>query len=482
MGARSLTYRKPVGVVAAVAVSFSALFAGAPVALADPYDGDDGGGSSYDGGGDSGGGFEEPSGGGMQEPANEPGGGMQEPANEPGGGMQEPANEPGGGMQEPANEPGGGMQEPPTGGGGMQEPANEPGGGMHEPANEPGGGMHEPANEPGGGMQEPPGGGMHEPANEPGGGMHEPPTGGGGMQEPNTEGGGMVAPTETQASQQDYSAASTSQVVETTSTEVSSEEITSYQESISSTVSTSSLTTGLALSSPVALWNSSWISYDRYYRPVFTNPYRTPLSVLYDYGDTTQVFTVAPLQRAALNVPNAGVYTFTAMTRPASGPATNLSVGSFSGGGYQPGPGQAPPQRPAKLNIQKNVLVQVKFDRGSSEPFRVKTLIDLGSDPKVNGATKVLLDEEIPAWGQWSKTDKGEALFVINQTQTLPGVNPPAQEPLAGYNVQLTASAHNPSWIEKNKTLLISVAVGAGVLALAGVGFVLLTRRRRGAQ
>jgi hypothetical protein len=231
----------------------------------------------------------------------------------------------------------------------------------------------------------------------------------------------------------------------------------------------------------VALWNSGWISYDRFYRPVFTNPYRTPLSVVYTSGGQPQVVTVPPLQRAAVNVPSTGVYNFTAMTRPDSGPATNLSAGSFSGGGYEPAPGQAPPQPPASLNTQKNVLVQVKFDRGTSAPFRVKTLTDLGADPAVNNTTKVLLDEEIPAWGRWSKTDKGEALFVINQTQTLPGINPPAQEPLPGYNVKLTA-AEKTSWIDKNKTLLISVAVGAGVLALAGVGFILLTRRKRGTQ
>lgn len=111
----------------------------------------------------------------------------------------------------------------------------------------------------------------------------------------------------------------------------------------------------------------------------------------------------------------------------------------------------------------------------------MKTLTDLGADPTVNGTTKVLLDEEIPAWGQWSKTDKGDALFVINQTQTLPGINPPAQQPLPGYNVKLTA-AEKTSWVDRNKTLLISVAVGAGVLALAGVGFILLTRRQRGTQ
>lgn len=269
-----------------------------------------------------------------------------------------------------------------------------------------------------------------------------------------------------------------SQVETTTSTEVTSEEVTTYQESVSSTVSTSTLTTAMTLSSPVTLWNSSWITYDRFYRPVFTNPYRAPLSVLYDYGGRTQTFTVAPLQRAALNVPNTGTYNFTAMTRPASGPATNLSVGSFSGGGYQPAPGQAPPQKPAPVNTQKNVLVQVKFDRGQSEPFRVKSLTDLGKDPAVNNSTKVLLDEEVPAWGQWSKTDKGEALFVINQTQLLPGIQRPAQEPLPGYKVKLTAASTSTSWIDRNKTVIISVAIGAGVLALAVVGFMVFSRRR----
>jgi hypothetical protein len=430
-------FRKPVGVVAAVAISTSALFAGSAVSAADPYDGDDGGGSysgGYDGGGYSGG----YDGGGQEAPSS---GGVEMPS---GGGIEEPS---GGGMHE---EPGG--SEPPAGGG-----TNEGPGGSEAPA----GGMHEP--QTGGGTNEAPG------SEGPGAGSTPESPADGHIPEP--------TPAGPQASPEDVNTATRSPVVTTTSTEVSSKEITVYQESISSTVTTSSLVTGLVLSSPVALWNSHWISYDRYYRPVFTNPYRTPLSVLYDYGGRTEVFTVAPLERAVLTVPNAGVYNFTAMTRPESGPATNLSVGSFSGGGYEPAPGQAPPQRPASLDTKKNVLVQVKFDRGSSAPFRVKTLTDLGSDPAVNGTTKVLLDGEIPAWGQWSKSDKGEALFVINETQLLPGVNPPAQEPLPGYNVQLTA-AEKPSWVERNKTVLISVAVGAGVLALAVVGFLLVSRRR----
>ena len=415
--------RKPAAVAAAVAISLSSAFIGAPVSGADPYDDD--GGSSYS---DDGGGMEESAGGG--------------------GMAAEPS---GGGM---ADEPGGGGMADEPGGGGMAE---EPGGGMEESAG--GGGM----------ADEPSEGGMAE---EPGGGMAEEP------------GGGMLESTEIQASQEDVSAAMASEVVSTTSSVVSTEEITSYRETFESTLSSSTVTsgtTGLTLTSPVARWNSGWTSYDRFYRPVFTNPYRTPLNLLYDFGGQTQVVTIPPLQRAAVDVPQPGVYSFTSMSRPASGPATNMAVGSFSGGGYQPAPGQPAPQNPAKLNAIKNALVQVKFARGSSEPFTVKSLVDLGKDASLDGATKVLLDDEIPAWGQWSKTQKGTPLFEITETQLLPGVNPPGQEALPGYQVQLTASGKSMSWIGRHQTTLISVAAGAGVLALVGVA-VLTMRRRRGAQ
>ena len=442
--------RKPAAVIAAVAISTSALFAGTAVSAADPYSDDDGG-SSFSGGDDGGSVPEAPSGGGVEEPSG--GGTVEEPS---GGGLpEEPAGEapsPGGGLDEPGGTdlPGGGL---PDGPGGAEPPAAGP-------AEEPGGGN--------GSTEAPAGGGTEET------GTSAPSAGG---EAPSDA--PLADPAEPEVSQEDVATALASEVTTTTSTEVTSEEITTWQESVSSVVSTSTLTTGMTLSSPVSLWNSSWISYDTFYRPVFTNPYRAPLSVLYDYGGRTQVFTVPPLQRATLNVPNAGTYNFTAMTRPASGPATNLSVGSFSGGGYQPGPGQPPPTKPAPVNTKKNVLVQVKFDRGQSQPFRVSTLTDLGKDPAVNNATKVLLDEEVPAWGQWSKTDKGEALFVINQTQLLPGIQRPGQEPLPGYNVKLAASVVEPSsWIDRNRNVLIGVAVAAGVLALAVVGIMVVSRRR----
>lgn len=298
--------------------------------------------------------------------------------------------------------------------------------------------------------------------------------------DPSPAGGGMLQSTESQAPQQDLSQAKASEVVTASSAVASSEQISSYRESIESTLSTSSVTTTsgstFTLTSPISRWNSGWISYDSFYRPVFVNPYRAPLDVVYDYGGKSQVFTIGPLQRAGLEVPNQGTYSFTALTRPASGPASNLAVGSFSGGGYQPAPGQPAPTKPPKLNTVKNPLVQVKYDQGSSDPFRMKSLVDLGKDPSRGEATKVLLDGEIPAWGEWTKSPQGEPLFVIAATQQLPGVNPPGQDPIPGYTVKLTASAAKESWLARNKTT--AIAVGAGLLVLAAATVIGMRRRR----
>ena len=386
--------RRPVALAAAVAVSLSALLAGAPISVADPYEDDDGG-SSYS--------SDEGSGGGMD------------------GGESY----------------GGGMDEGEPSGGGMGE-------------------------------GEPSGGGMDEGE----------PSGGGGMAGSESEGGGMLQPSLSEASTEDVATASSAEVVAVTTTEATTEEISSYQSVIESTFTSSTYSTGTTLSSPVRAWNSKWIGYDRFYRPVFTNPYPSPLQVVYDYGGRPQTFTIPPLQRAAIDVPNAGVYSFTGVTRPASGPPTNVSVGSFSGGGFQPAPGQAPPQKPTGPKPKKNALVQVSYAGGKSEPFRVRSLADLGKDAAMNGAEKVLLDGEIPAWGQWAKSPKGEQMFEITETQLMPGIKPPGQDPLPGYKIQPVTAETSTSSFARNKSLVLGVAAGSGVLALIAVA--LLVVRRRG--
>jgi hypothetical protein len=346
--------------------------------------------------------------------------------------------------------PGGGMQQEPSGSGTQEEPGSA--------------GMH---GEPGSG------GGMNT---EPGGGMNTEPGAGDGM---NTDSnGGQATPVEVEAPKESVAAAGKSVAADVVSTSVSTEEVTTYYESIESIFTSSTYSTSSTLRSPISQWNSNWVGYDRFYRPVFTNPYPNPMQVIYDYGGTPQRFTIPPLQRAALDVPNPGVYSFTAMTKPDSGPPANISVGSFSGGGYQPTPGQAPPQKPAEPASIKNALVRVKFATGASDPFRVASLTDLGKDASVNNAIKVLLDGEVPAWGEWSKNGNGEAMFEITQTQLTPGLRPPAQAPLPGYNVKLASTTESGSWIDRNKTAVVIGGALAGALALVAVGFVALRRRR----
>lgn len=231
----------------------------------------------------------------------------------------------------------------------------------------------------------------------------------------------------------------------------------------------------------VTTWNSSWVGYDSYYRPVLLNPYRSPMSLIYTYDGAQRVVTVPPLQRVVLDAPKPGVYGFTAVTRSPSGAVQKVSVGSFTGGGYVPAPGQPPAPEPATPPTYTDVLVQLHYDAGTSQPFRVKTLADLGDDAGV-GARKVLIDGAITAWGDWAKTSGGERQFEITKTVTLPGLTEPAQAPLPGYgDVALRAATSTPSATRQNSvTTLTWIAAGAGVLGAASIGAALaLSRRRR---
>lgn len=283
-----------------------------------------------------------------------------------------------------------------------------------------------------------------------------------------------------EAPQQDFDEAHAADAVDIDDPSAASEtEVTELTESLESFTSSETTTASTTWTSQVSQWNSRWTGYDRWYRPVFTNPYSTPLQIIYPYGNTTRTFTVPPLQRAVLTAANPGVYSFTAVNRDPSGKPVKVSTGSFSGGGYRPAPGQPPPPKPKPPTTFNNVLVQLEYKDGESKPFRVKKLADLGDDPSVGGH-RVLLDDETPAWGTWSKTAGGERLFLVTSTQQLPGITEPSQGPLPGYQVQLTtneaAAPAERTWVKP----MAIVAAAAGAIAIGAVlYFVLSTRRRK---
>ncbi|OBI76218.1 hypothetical protein [Mycobacterium sp. E740] len=285
------------------------------------------------------------------------------------------------------------------------------------------------------------------------------------------------APDIAEVSQEAFDEAQHTDAVDVDSSAASETEVTELTESLDSMVSTTTSSTSSTWSSQVTQWNSSWTTYDNWYRPVFTNPYSTPLELIYFYDNATRVFEVPSMQRAVLTAPDAGVYSFTAVNRDSSGKPATVSTGSFSGGGYRPAPGQPPPAKPKPPTTFKNVLVQLKYNDGASKPFRVKTLADLGDDPSVGGR-RVLLDGETPAWGTWSKTGGGERLFEVTSTQQLPGLSKPSQSPLPGYQVQLAndeAAPAEKTWV----TPLVIVAAVAAVLAVGAVLFFVLRRGQR---
>lgn len=449
--ATALFCYKPAAFAAAVALSLSTLFAGIPVSAADPDDGD--GGSSYDDGGgyDDGGSYDDD--GGYDD-----GGDVEDPGDVDDGGMDDAPD-----ADDPADE-----DAPDAGDADEQGPDNAPEPAGQQPDGEP--------DLPDGGAPEPSTGETAEQSspqtNTP---DEDLPVG----EDPDDEPDAEPKPDTVEVPRDDGTTARRGRV---TGPKTTTRGARAYGNKVKSAVRPAK-SRGGRLNSPVKKWNSRWTSYDRYYRPVFANPYRAPLRVVYDYAGTPRTFTVPPLQRAVIDTPGPGVYSFTASTEAGSAPPTNVSVGSFSGGGFKPAPGQAPPQKPAPLNIIKNPLVQVAFDQGTSAPFRVRTLTDLGKDPALGDTTRVLLDGEIPAWGQWAKDEHGEALFQISRTQLLPGVDPPGQEPLPGYDIKLIAGQQPPAAHtaqHQNRTTLIGAGVAAGVVILAGVAVsVVVIRRRR---
>lgn len=440
--ARIAVYRRSALALSSVAVTTAVWFGAVPLATADPYDDGDSSEVTDDSGA-------------ADQPADEPA--APDPG-EPAGDAPDSAPDPG----EPAGDAPDSAPEAPAPDAG--EPAPE------APAEPP------PADEAPGGADEP---GSAGAPDEPGdaGDPGEPDSN---VTDPAVD-ADTPEPDVADVPQEAFDEANSAEALDVESTTASETEVTEVTESLESFESSTSTTTSSSTwGSGVAQWNSGWTTYDNWYRPVFTNPYSTPMQMYYYYDNATRVFEVPPMQRGVLTAPEQGVYSFTAVNKDPSGKPVTVSTGSFSGGGYQPAPGQPPPAKPVPPTTFKNVLVQLKYDDKLSKPFRVKTLADLGDDPSVGGH-RVLLDDETQVWGTWSKTSGGERLFEVTSTQQLPGLSKQSQGPLPGYQVQLTSNEAAPAPAEKTwvKPLVIVVAVAAALAIGAVVFFVLSGRRRK---
>ena len=424
-------YRRSALALSSVAVTTALVFGAAPPVLADPYDDDGGSSESGDSGGSS------------DQPADEPS--APDPGDPGPGGDEAPGGEAPGGEAPGGEAPGG---EAPGG----EAPGGEAPGGADEPGSP---------------------GGPDEPAGE----------GNPGDPDSNVTDPGVDAdspdPNVAEAPQEAFDEANSAEAVDVESTTASESEVSEVTETLESWESSTSTSTSSSWSSGVTQWNSGWTSYDNWYQPVFTNPYSTPLDMYYWYDDAVRTFEVPPMGRGVLTAPDAGVYNFTAVNKDPSGKPVTVSTGSFSGGGFKPAPGQPPPAKPVPPQTFKNVLVQLKYNDKLSKPFRVNTLADLGDDPSIGGH-RVLLDEETPVWGTWSKTSGGERLFEVTSTNQLPGLTQPSPGPVPGYQIQLTSSEETAAPAKKSwvKPVVIVGAV-AGVLVIGGIVFLLAGRRRK---
>jgi hypothetical protein len=229
----------------------------------------------------------------------------------------------------------------------------------------------------------------------------------------------------------------------------------------------------------VRQWRPDWVQYDEYYRPVLSNPYRDPVRIVYVYQNAPRVVWIPPLARIVLEVAQFAAYSFTAVVTNPINQAVDVAVGSFFGGGYDPGVGLPLPPPPPRLLNYANVPVQVRYSDATYQPFRVSKIVDVGDDSRY-GERKVLLDGVTPAWGQWKQTPSGERSFEVHKTQQFPGLDDPREAPLPGDYQMTLASDESSSGMNKRDVYLIAVAVACGALSIGAVVLsVFIGRRRR---
>jgi hypothetical protein len=228
----------------------------------------------------------------------------------------------------------------------------------------------------------------------------------------------------------------------------------------------------------VMQWQPEWVQYDHDFRPVILNAFPDLLTVIYDDGGQPRSLVIPPLGQAVIAVPELGSHSFTALRTNVLGLFIDVAVGNFFGGGYAPPPGVPPPPDPRPVRALTAVPVQMKYATTESQPIVVRTLVDVGADPTLGGAHKVLLDGATPAWGEWKHNDDGVAQFEIHKTQRLPGLEAPAEGPLPGYpDIRLVNTAIPTGHHGGSAPAVVAAAAGVAVGAI-GTALILTTRRR----
>jgi hypothetical protein len=228
----------------------------------------------------------------------------------------------------------------------------------------------------------------------------------------------------------------------------------------------------------VRQWDSNWVQYDDYYRPVLCNPYHNTVKIIYVYDNYPRIVYIPPLARIVLDVIRYAAYSFTALVVDAVDTAIDVAVGSFFGGGYYPGSYLAPPPPPPPLLAYNDVPVVVNYPGATYQPFLARRIVDVGDDA-VYGEHKVLLDGATPVWGAWTQTADGQRQFEVHKTQQFPGLDDPREGPLpGGYQLRL-ASDSTPGITAKDVWIIAVDAVVATLALVALIAFGLSRRRAR---
>jgi hypothetical protein len=226
----------------------------------------------------------------------------------------------------------------------------------------------------------------------------------------------------------------------------------------------------------VRQWDRRWIQYDDFYRPIFYNPFRAPVRIVYLYERAPRIVILPPLGRVVVDAAALAAYSFTAVVLNAANLAADVAVGSFFGGGIIP-PIGAPFVAPPPLLRYDNVPVQVRYSNATYQPFRVNQIVDLGDDVQYGGR-KVLLDGATPAWGQWTTSPSGEREFEVHRTQEYPGLGDPQEAPLPGDYQMRLASDESANADHTQMYLMAAAGVIAG-LGFGALGLAFYLGRRR---